>query len=155
MEGQEAGGDEKPDALKRSFVAQALAIVRAKKWRVYQGHVSTQVALGGSNFVYFFWWVNVASRLFIVPVADEGSGGRVGSYNGLKAALLKRLRTRNQALSGAISPMQNLALSCLAGVINVYITAPLWVMNMRLKSKDHAKYTGMLGACTALPPLGS
>lgn len=29
-------------------------------------------------------------------------------------------------------------------MINVYITAPLWVMNMRLKSKDHAKYTGML-----------
>lgn len=69
------------------------------------------------------------------------------SYNGLKAALVKRLHTGNKALSGAITPMQNLALSCLAGVINVYITAPLWVMNMRLKSKDHAKYAGMLGEC--------
>lgn len=69
------------------------------------------------------------------------------SYNGLKAALLTRLRTRpNKALSDAISPLQNLALSVVAGVINVYITAPLWVMNMRLKSKDHAKYAGMLGA---------
>lgn len=58
---------------------------------------------------------------------------------------MKRLHTGNKALSGAITPMQNLALSCLAGVINVYVTAPLWVMNMRLKSKDHAKYTGMLG----------
>lgn len=41
----------------RSFAAQAIAIVRAKRWQVYQGHVSTQVALGGSNFVYFFWCV--------------------------------------------------------------------------------------------------
>lgn len=58
---------------------------------------------------------------------------------------MKRLNNTNKALSGAITPMQNLALSCLAGVINVYITAPLWVMNMRLKSKDHAKYSGMIG----------
>lgn len=38
-----------------SFWVQAWAILKAKKWQVYQGHVSTQVALGGSNFVYFFW----------------------------------------------------------------------------------------------------
>ncbi|TYZ64818.1 hypothetical protein PybrP1_004952 [[Pythium] brassicae (nom. inval.)] len=95
VEAQEAA----EDVQKRSFVAQALDIVRTKKWQVYQGHVSTQVALGGSNFVYFFCDV--------------------------------------------ISPLQNLALSCVAGVINVYITAPLWVMNMRLKSKDHANYERM------------
>lgn len=38
-----------------SFWVQAWAILKAKRWQVYQGHVSTQVALGGSNFVYFFW----------------------------------------------------------------------------------------------------
>lgn len=49
----------KQAALDKSFLTQALAIVRAKKWQVYQGHVSTQVALGGSNFVYFFWYVRL------------------------------------------------------------------------------------------------
>ncbi|KAE9340581.1 hypothetical protein PR003_g10413 [Phytophthora rubi] len=40
-----------------SFWTQALLILRKKKWQVYQGHVSTQVALKGSNFIYFFWCV--------------------------------------------------------------------------------------------------
>ncbi|KAG7386641.1 hypothetical protein PHYPSEUDO_015425 [Phytophthora pseudosyringae] len=104
----------------KNFWAQALAILRKKKWQVYQGHVSTQVALGGSNFIYFF------------------------CYNGLKTQLLKRLQQQNRQLSGYITPVQNLALSCLAGIINVYICAPLWVANMRLKSKDAAKYSGVL-----------
>ncbi|RLN45314.1 hypothetical protein BBJ28_00009242 [Nothophytophthora sp. Chile5] len=104
----------------KKFWVQALAILKAKKWQVYQGHVSTQVALGGSNFVYFF------------------------CYNGLKTQLLKRFQQSNRQMSGAITPLQNLVLSCLAGVINVYICAPLWVANMRLKSKDHAKYSGVL-----------
>lgn len=65
------------------------------------------------------------------------------SYNGLKTALVKRLRQSNKLQTDAISPLQNLVLSCLAGVINVYATAPLWVVNMRLKSKDHAKYSGV------------
>ncbi|KAE8912620.1 hypothetical protein PF005_g8775 [Phytophthora fragariae] len=103
-----------------SFWTQALLILRKKKWQVYQGHVSTQVALGGSNFIYFF------------------------CYNGLKTQLLKRLQQQNRQMSGIITPMQNLALSCLAGVINVYICAPLWVANMRLKSKDAAKYSGVV-----------
>ncbi|RLN97143.1 hypothetical protein BBJ28_00023358, partial [Nothophytophthora sp. Chile5] len=106
----------------KKFWVLALAILKAKKWQVYQGHVSTQVALGGSNFVYFF------------------------CYNGLKTQLLKRFQQSNRQMSGAITPLQNLVLSCLAGVINVYICAPLWVANMRLKSKDHAKYSGVLGA---------
>ncbi|GLE11763.1 hypothetical protein PINS_up024402 [Pythium insidiosum] len=109
---------------KAGFVADALRILRQQGWNVYQGHVSTQIALAASNFVYFF------------------------TYNGLKAALLKRLRLMDPARyppgSNIISPLQNLVLSCLAGVINVFITNPLWVANMRLKSKDHAKYTGVL-----------
>lgn len=110
----------KRKAKAKGFWLQALAIVRAKKLGVYQGHVSTQVALGGSNFVYFF------------------------CYNGLKSALLKRLaRGGKLPAGGAITPGQNLVLSCLAGVINVYVCAPLWVANMRLKSKDHAKYAGV------------
>ncbi|TMW60168.1 hypothetical protein Poli38472_000210 [Pythium oligandrum] len=108
----------------QNFWVQALAILKEQKWRVYQGHVSTQIALGGSNFVYFF------------------------CYNGLKAGLLKRLRQmdpkRYPANSDVISPIQNLVLSCVAGIINVYATAPLWVANMRLKSKDHAKYNGVI-----------
>jgi adenine nucleotide transporter 17 len=71
------------------------------------------------------------------------------SYNGLKTQLLKRLQKQNRQLSGNITPVQNLALSCLAGVINVYICAPLWVANMRLKSKDAVKYSGVLGALTS------
>ncbi|EGZ27200.1 hypothetical protein PHYSODRAFT_348878 [Phytophthora sojae] len=104
----------------KNFWAQALLILRRKKWQVYQGHVSTQVALGGSNFIYFF------------------------CYNGLKTQLLKRLQQPNRQMSGNVTPVQNLALSCLAGVINVYICAPLWVANMRLKSKDAAKYSGVI-----------
>lgn len=50
-------------ALDTSFLTQAIAIVRAKRWHVYQGHVSTQVALGGSNFVYFFWCVRACAFL--------------------------------------------------------------------------------------------
>ncbi|KAG2781642.1 hypothetical protein PC129_g11069 [Phytophthora cactorum] len=120
---------EKADATKskapiqrvsRNFWARVVEILKEKKWQVYQGHVSTQVALGGSNFVYFF------------------------CYNGLKTQLLKRLQQQNRQMSGNITPVQNLALSCLAGVINVYICAPLWVANMRLKSKDAAKYSGVL-----------
>ncbi|KAL4086313.1 hypothetical protein PRIC1_014440 [Phytophthora ramorum] len=106
--------------VSKSFWAQASAILQKNKWRVYQGHVSTQVALGGSNFVYFF------------------------CYNGLKSQLLERLQQQNRQMSGNVTPVQNLVLSCLAGVINVYICAPLWVANMRLKSKDAAKYSGVL-----------
>ncbi|KAL3669581.1 hypothetical protein V7S43_004966 [Phytophthora oleae] len=106
--------------LPKDFWTQALAILKKKKWQVYQGHVSTQIALGGSNFIYFF------------------------CYNGLKTQLLKRLQLQNRQMSGNITPVQNLALSCLAGVINVYICAPLWVANMRLKSKDATKYSGVL-----------
>ncbi|ETK90808.1 hypothetical protein L917_05332 [Phytophthora nicotianae] len=104
----------------RNFWTQVVEILKEKKWKVYQGHVSTQVALGGSNFVYFF------------------------CYNGLKTQLLKRLQQQNRQMSGNITPVQNLVLSCLAGVINVYICAPLWVANMRLKSRDAAKYSGVL-----------
>lgn len=104
----------------KGFCTQALAIVKAKRWQVYQGHVSTQVALGGSNFIYFF------------------------CYNGLKTQLLKRMQQQNRQMSGNLTPVQNLALACVAGAINVYICAPLWVANMRLKSKDHAQYTGVL-----------
>ncbi|KAG7400550.1 hypothetical protein PHYBOEH_005350 [Phytophthora boehmeriae] len=107
-------------AVKTNFWAQALAILRAKKWQVYQGHVSTQIALGGSNFIYFF------------------------CYNGLKTQLLTRLQKQNRQVSGNVTPVQNLALSCLAGAINVYLCAPLWVANMRLKSTDHAKYSGVI-----------
>jgi hypothetical protein len=46
-------------ARSKNFWVQALAIIKEQRWRVYQGHVSTQVALGGSNFVYFFWCVFV------------------------------------------------------------------------------------------------
>ncbi|KAJ0406498.1 hypothetical protein P43SY_001429 [Pythium insidiosum] len=121
----ESGPKEKT-AVRRppGFVADALRILRQQGWHVYQGHVSTQIALGGSNFVYFF------------------------TYNGLKATLLKRLRILDPARyppgSNIISPLQNLVLSCVAGILNVFITNPLWVANMRLKSKDHAKYSGVL-----------
>lgn len=65
------------------------------------------------------------------------------SYNGLKTALVKRLQQVDKRAGDALSPVHNLVLSCLAGVINVYVCAPLWVANMRLKSKDHAKYAGV------------
>jgi adenine nucleotide transporter 17 len=71
----------------------------------------------------------------------------MSSYNGLKSALLKKLHaldpTKYPAGSNVITPVQNLLLSCAAGIINVYVSAPLWVANMRLKSKDHAKYSGV------------
>lgn len=124
VERQEEKGPSSTKKPAKSFWVQALAILKEQKWRVYQGHVSTQIALGGSNFVYFF------------------------CYNGLKASLLKRLHQldpkRYPVGSNVITPVQNLVLSCVAGIINVYATAPLWVANMRLKSKDHAKYNGVI-----------
>ncbi|RLN57995.1 hypothetical protein BBJ29_003399 [Phytophthora kernoviae] len=120
VESSEMGDAELKATVKKSFWTQALAILKANKWQVYQGHVSTQVALGGSNFIYFF------------------------CFNGLKTQLLTRLQKQGRQISGNITPVQNLALSCLAGIINVYICAPLWVANMRLKSKDHAKYSGVI-----------
>lgn len=66
---QEEKGEEASAATKTpvaappaGFLLQALAIVRTKKWQVYQGHVSTQIALGGSNFVYFFWCATSVNR---------------------------------------------------------------------------------------------
>jgi hypothetical protein len=56
LDEEEKTADQKQKApVERNFWAQALAILKKKKWQVYQGHVSTQVALGGSNFIYFFW----------------------------------------------------------------------------------------------------
>jgi adenine nucleotide transporter 17 len=88
-----------------------LRILQERKWKIYQGHTSTQIALAGSNFVYFY------------------------CYNWLKASLVKSTRQ-------TLSSLQNLFASYLAGILNVLITNPLWVINMRLKAKEaDTKYT--------------
>ncbi|DAZ94679.1 TPA: hypothetical protein N0F65_002388 [Lagenidium giganteum] len=121
MQVEDANRKDDGDTKRSGFWTRAFAIVKQERWNVYQGHVSTQVALGWSNFVYFF------------------------CYNRLKSGVLRRTKQDTNALvKNTITPTQNLVLSCIAGIINVYLTAPLWVVNMRLKSKDHAKFRGML-----------
>ena len=66
---------------------------------------SSVVSLGASNFVYFYM------------------------YNGLKIAL-NRYYAR-QGKSTTIGPIMNLLLASIAGVINVLMTTPLWVVGSR------------------------
>ena len=69
------------------------------------------------------------------------------TYNLLKKVVSLELKKRG--LSGDITPIPNLVIASIAGCINVLMTGPLWVANMRLtvqqkkktESRDSAKPT--------------
>jgi adenine nucleotide transporter 17 len=83
-----------------------------KKYGLYglfQGWWSSVVSLGASNFVYFY------------------------VYNAFKVIYqVKILGSRKKS----IDPISNLIVAALAGVINVFITTPLWVAGFRLSVQD-------------------
>ena len=59
----------------------------------------------------------------------------------MKSVYVRRMKMKD-ALS--VGPLQNLALCCISGIINVFATAPFWVVNMRLKSDARNLYNGIL-----------
>jgi adenine nucleotide transporter 17 len=85
-------------------------IVREEGWAgLYSGLQPMLIALGCSNFVYFYW------------------------FTALRAALQYLLRRRAGALAGSDGgALGNLLLASVAGTINVLITTPLWVAYTRL-----------------------
>lgn len=81
---------------------------------LYQGWRASVVALGCSNFVYFY------------------------TYNMFKAVYATVRRRAGD--SAALGPGMNLAIAALAGCVNVLATTPLWVVGMRLsvqRKKGH------------------
>lgn len=72
---------------------------------LYQGWWSAVVSLGASNMVYFYW------------------------YNALKTIYKQRAGVKD------INPLSNLAIASFAGVINVLMTTPLWVVGTRLATQ--------------------
>lgn len=83
---------------------------------LYQGWWSAVVCLGASNFVYFY------------------------TYNGLKSAL--QLYFKRNGMSTDLDPVRNLMIASFAGVINVLVTTPLWVVNTRLMTQTKAAMKG-------------
>uniref|UniRef100_A0A7S4UHT2 ADP,ATP carrier protein n=1 Tax=Paramoeba aestuarina TaxID=180227 RepID=A0A7S4UHT2_9EUKA len=119
------------DVKRKSTLELLLGIVKTDGFRaLYQGWWSSVVSLGASNFVYFYM------------------------YNGLKIALTSYYA--RQGKSTTIGPIMNLVLASIAGVINVLMTTPLWVVGSRLtvQNKDqNAKkkpYTGILDGLTRI-----
>jgi len=79
---------------------------------LFQGWWSAVVCLGASNFVYFY------------------------TYNAFKTIYqVKVLGSRKKS----IDAYNNLLIAALAGVVNVMLTTPLWVVNTRLTVQDTKK----------------
>mmetsp|Transcript_20902 Transcript_20902/g.40978 ORF Transcript_20902/g.40978 Transcript_20902/m.40978 type:complete len:382 (+) Transcript_20902:153-1298(+) len=97
---------------KEGSVIQVLKTILAKEgWQgLYSGLQPMLVALGASNFVYFYWFTALRAGL---------------QY------LLRRGKPRG-ALADPNGPLSNLILASVAGTLNVLFTTPLWVAYTRL-----------------------
>ena len=84
---------------------------------IYRGFASMQVALGVSNFVYFYCYQGLKT-LATRTRRGAGAGGGKG---------------------GELTPLANLGVACAAGVVNVLVTAPLWRVSATLKQKQGKK----------------
>jgi adenine nucleotide transporter 17 len=85
-------------------------IIEEEGWgSLYRGLGPMLVALGTSNFVYFYW------------------------YTGLKAYISRW--SAKQASSSSAGPLRDLVLASVAGTINVFLTTPFWVAATRLVVK--------------------
>ena len=108
------------DKKKKGTLEVILEIIKSDGFSaLYQGWWSSIVSLGASNFVYFY------------------------VYNGLKIALSRHyVRTGRP---GNIGTVMNLVIASIAGVINVLLTTPLWVVGQRITvQKDKKKaYAGV------------
>jgi len=76
---------------------------------MYSGLGSVLISLAASNFVYFY--TNILLKLFVKKITKEQT----------------------------ISVGKNLLIASFAGVVNVYITSPLWVANTRIKLQKSNK----------------
>jgi solute carrier family 25 (peroxisomal adenine nucleotide transporter), member 17 len=85
---------------------------------LFQGWWSAVVCLGASNFVYFYTY-NAFKTIYQVKVLGSRKIG--------------------------IDAINNLWIAAAAGVVNVMLTTPLWVVNTRLTVQDTAKkaYSGV------------
>lgn len=84
---------------------------------LYSGLSSALVGVGCSSAVYFFWYY-LFKKYFLLT-----SGKQV------------------------IGPIENLLVASVAGVVNVFITLPIWVINTRMTlAKKGEEYQGMIDA---------
>lgn len=92
---------------------------------LFQGWWSAVVCLGASNFVFFYTF-NMFKMIYQIKV----------------------LESRKKA----IDPYTNLVVAAAAGVINVLLTTPLWVVNTRLTVQDNKnpKYSGVYDCLTSI-----
>jgi adenine nucleotide transporter 17 len=92
---------------------------------LFQGWWSAVVCLGASNFVYFYTY-NAFKTIYQVKVLGSRKKG-IDAYN-------------------------NLVIAALAGVVNVMLTTPLWVVNTRLTVQDTKKkgYDGVWDCLTRI-----
>jgi adenine nucleotide transporter 17 len=108
-----------PGQKARSMTEVVYKIVEQEGWvGLFKGWWSQVVALGTSNFIYFY------------------------VYNMLKVIIMKKTKV-------AMSPGVNLAVGAVAGVVNVMLTSPLWMISTQLAvqakitSKDPNAYEGI------------
>jgi adenine nucleotide transporter 17 len=81
----------------------ALKVAQHEGWpALYRGLTSALFGMGLSSAVYFYW------------------------YQFFKAQLLRRTQRKS------MTPAANTAVACLAGVVNVFLTTPIWVVNTRM-----------------------
>lgn len=86
-------------------------LIEEEGWgSLYRGLGPMCVALGTSNFVYFYW------------------------YTGLKASI-SRWSAKQAVSKASAGPLRDLMLASIAGTINVLLTTPLWVAATRLVVK--------------------
>lgn len=86
-------------------------------WRqLYSGLESALIGVGASSAVYFFWYYTFKS----VVLAQTGAR--------------------------AMGPLSNLGVASVAGVVNVMMTLPIWLVNTRITVASHGEYTGVWDA---------
>mmetsp|Transcript_11348 Transcript_11348/g.20986 ORF Transcript_11348/g.20986 Transcript_11348/m.20986 type:complete len:362 (-) Transcript_11348:32-1117(-) len=123
----------------KSSVVQALKkILKEEGWiGLYKGLQPMLVALGASNFVYFYWFTALRVGMQFLARSKRFKGGSISSLG-----------------KGA---MGNLVLASIAGTINVFCTTPLWVAYTRLVVQGPPKpgvpnqFKGVIDALLKIP----
>ena len=106
---------EKKKTRRRNALTVLLELVESEGWQsLYQGLGPMLIALGCSNFVYFYWYTALKS-------------GMMGARDHMRALAGRRV-SRGKDLGTAA----NLAMASIAGTVNVLVCTPLWVAYTRL-----------------------
>ncbi|CAM9503240.1 unnamed protein product, partial [Heterosigma akashiwo] len=101
--------------MKNMSIVQTLHYILTKEGPegLYRGILPQVLTIGATNFAYFF------------------------SFNFGKLVVL-RSRTNRGDMSTSFTVVEYIALSTIAGIITVLVTAPLWVASTRIKMGQHA-----------------